>query len=166
MTMQSQSFISKTHAALATTPIIKLLTTTDAVILERIAMGAGSTRWYYCPDKSRFEAIVAQLSPGSVTSFYFDRRIQSALYSLDVKLGVERIVAETGEGIVGILSEDGLHIAAEIVNDAHEIEEALSTATCASRVFYGSFPARDNDGIRAVTVVLPDVDGVVRPHPH
>jgi hypothetical protein len=32
--------------------------------------------------------------------------------------------------------------------------------------FFGQFPARDNDGDSAITVILPDTDGVVRDHPH
>jgi hypothetical protein len=33
-------------------------------------------------------------------------------------------------------------------------------------VFYGATPDRENDGTHAVTVTLPDADGIVRPHPH
>jgi hypothetical protein len=31
---------------------------------------------------------------------------------------------------------------------------------------FGAFPGRDDDGERALTLPLPDADGVVRPHPH
>jgi hypothetical protein len=34
------------------------------------------------------------------------------------------------------------------------------------QLYFGPFPARDNDGQSAITLVLPDKDGVVRQHPH
>ena len=164
--MRAHHFTSVAHAALATTPIVDLLATTDAVVLERIAMGGGATRWYYCPDGTRLEGIEAQLRPGSVVSFYFDDRIQSGLYTSEIKSNVGKIIAETGEAIIGVLGEDGLHIDVEVITGSDEITEFASAVTSSSRVFYGVFPARDNDGVRAVTVTIPDRDGVVRPHPH
>ena len=99
-------------------------------------------------------------------SFYFDDRIQSGLYSAEIKLNAETIIAETGEVIIGVLDEDGLHIDVEIITGPNELTEFASTTSFTSHVFYGVFPARDNDGVRAVTVTLPDTDGIVRAHPH
>jgi len=35
-----------------------------------------------------------------------------------------------------------------------------------AHIFYGPFPSPDDDGVNAITIVLPDVDGFVRPHPY
>jgi len=164
--MKAGSFKSIVHATLATTAIRDLLATKEAVILERIARGGGATRWYYCLDKNHLDSVEAQLSPGSVVSFYFDDRIRHGLYSTEAKSNLERIIAETGEGVIGVLREDRLHIAVEIIGGLNELAEFASGLGSKARVFYGTFPARDNDGVRAVTVVLPDTDGIVRLHPH
>jgi hypothetical protein len=166
MNTQSHSFSSVVRATLLTTPINDLLAQKSAIILERIAMGGGATRWYYYSDNIRLEAIEAQLRPGSIVSFYFDDRFQSGFYSLEIKLDAERIIAEIGEVVVGVLAKDGLHIAVEMVTGPNELAEFASNTNSSSRVFYGAFPAQDNDGARAVTVTLPDIDGVVRRHPH
>lgn len=164
--MQTNPFKPIVHAALALTPIIDRLAATSAVILERIARGGGATKWYYCVDRNHLQSVETQLSPGSAVSFYFDDRMRSDFYSTELKSRVETIIAETGEAVVGVLCEDGMHINVEIIAGLHELAEFVSTLGPTSRVFYGAFPARDNDGIRAVTVVLPDADGVVRAHPH
>jgi hypothetical protein len=52
------------------------------------------------------------------------------------------------------------------VTGCNDLDDFVSTLTAVSLVFFGPFPASDNDGIRAVTVALPDADGVVRSHPH
>jgi hypothetical protein len=148
------------------TPIIDLLGATAAVVLERIAKGGGATKWYYCPGKAHLEAIEAQVSPRSVVSFYFDDRIRGDNCSPEVMSAVERIIARTGEAVVGALGEDGLHIDVEILTGPNELAAFASKISPASRVFYGVFPARDNDGVQAVTVVLLDADGIVRPNPH
>ena len=47
-----------------------------------------------------------------------------------------------------------------------DLAEFMSTVAPTSQVLFGAFPNRDNDGTRALTVTLPDLDGVVRSHPH
>jgi hypothetical protein len=164
--MESEIFVTKTKAAVAATPIYNLLSTTHAVVLERIAMTAGNTRWYYCSNQARIESVVDQLSPGSVVSFYFDQRIECTFYSPVVKSRVERIMLETGEAIIGLLRQDDLHIDVEVITGHDELISFESRIVSNSRVFFGVFPARDNDGIRAVTITLPDIDGIIRAHPH
>jgi hypothetical protein len=162
----AQSFSSEVYTALMGTPIFGLLSKSDAVVLERIAFGAGCTNWYYCQGQSQLRDIAEQLSPGSVVSFYFDRRVECSFYSPSLESVVERIIAETREAIVGFLRADGFHIDIEVITGKDELNALTSGAAPTSRMFYGVFPARENDGIRAVTVTLPDKDGVVRSHPH
>lgn len=60
---------------------------------------------------------------------------------------------------------DGLEIAVEIVAGPNELSE-VSSGFAGEQVFFGAFPRRDNDGHRALTLTLPDADGLVREHPH
>jgi hypothetical protein len=76
MLRTSDSFTSIAHSTLAMTPVGKLLETSGAVVLERIARGGGATNWYSCSGQSQLEMIEARLLPGSVVSFYFDERIR------------------------------------------------------------------------------------------
>jgi hypothetical protein len=79
---------------------------------------------------------------------------------------VEEIVSRTGECIVGVLAENGFDIDASVVNAAWELRELLQATPTSARLFFGVFPAHDHDGVNAVTVTLPDSDGIVRGHPH
>jgi hypothetical protein len=151
---------------LYSTPIPVCLGKHDAVVLERIARGGGATRWYYCNSNASLNGIAANLRPGSVVSFYFDQRIADDFLSTDVKDRAEGILNETGEVIIGMLSDDMIHLNMEIVTGIDELSEYFNGIAPASRLFYGVFPARDNDGISAITVTLPDSDGIVRGHPH
>jgi hypothetical protein len=54
----------------------RLLAQHSAVVLERIARGGGSTRWFFVQRPDQLEALAAALSPGSSVSFYFDDRIK------------------------------------------------------------------------------------------
>ena len=155
MIRHDADFVLTVHAALAETPIVDRLGTTGAVILERVAKGGGATRWYYCPDKSQLGAVEERLSPGSAVSFYFDGRIKSAIYSPEVKSKIEGIIIDESEAVLGRLRDDGLQIEVQLVSNIDEIDDFASTINPTSRVFYGAFPGRDSDGVRAITVVLP-----------
>jgi hypothetical protein len=164
--MQTETFKSALHTALAATPVADLLASRPGVVLERIARGGGVTKWYYCPSKLSLGAVEARFSPSSVVSFYFDDRIRNDAYSPGVQIAVKAVIAQNGEAVVGALAEDDTRIDAEIITGPNELAEFLSVVKRGSRVFYGPFPAKDNDGVRAVTLVLPDADGTVRAHPH
>lgn len=158
--------MSIVREALSLTRVPSLLSTTKAVVLERIRYGGGATKWYYCCNKDQLETIQAELSPGSAVSFYFDNRIRDKIYSTELVPELEEIIKKTGDVVVGLLSEDGLHIDVEYVDNPQELAEIISSFDDRTRVFYGAFPARDNDGVHAVSLILPDEDGIVRPHPH
>ena len=57
MTMQTETFKSALHSALAATPVADLLALMPALILERVARGGGATKWHYCPSKSSLGAV-------------------------------------------------------------------------------------------------------------
>jgi hypothetical protein len=154
------------HECLGVTPVYELLTSHDAVILERLAYGGGSTNWYYCRSHAQIHEIEGRLSPGSVVSFYFDGRIQSCEFSVLPHGSIRRMMEEHREMVVGVLGDDGIELKAAILDSREDLEEFESTLSPGCQAFYGVFPGRDNDGIQAVTVTLPDSDGVARGHPH
>ena len=165
--MKTRAFAEIIHRMLTDHPsILALLSRGGTVVLERPRYGGGTTLWYYCQSPSQLADIERALSPGSVVSFYFDDRIRHASYSPELRSTLEGIIISTGDVVLGHLQEDGLHLEVEFVDNPLELEESLASLGIGARLFYGPFPARDDDGVHAVTVVLPDEDGIVRQHPH
>jgi hypothetical protein len=68
--------------------------------------------------------------------------------------------------VVGQVGIDGVELEVDFVGGPDELVEYAATLGSASRVYVGPFPGRDNDGRHAITVVLPDADGVTRAHPY
>jgi hypothetical protein len=79
---------------------------------------------------------------------------------------LQRHIDKYGDAVLGLPSGDDVVIRAVIVVTAADLAEELEGVEAGTLVFYGPFPAADNDGVDAVTVTLPDLDGVVRDHPH
>lgn len=162
----SADFTEIVHGVLARRRVGDLLASNAAVVLERLARGGGATEWYYCRGTAELDALEKRLSAGSVVSFYFDERIRKLPKSPQLAADIERIIAETGDAVVGVLGEDGVKIDVEIVVSRDDLADFMSRLPSSSQVFYGAFPGRDDDGMPAVTVTLPDRDGVTRSHPH
>ena len=70
------------------------------------------------------------------------------------------------DAVVGELSADGMTLQVDFIANQSELEDFTRALAPGTRIFYGAFPGRDNDGVNAVTIDLPDTDGVVRQHPH
>lgn len=136
-----------------------------AVVMERIARGGGATRWFFLQSNIAVDQLCGRLSPGSVVSFYFDGRLRRAKFNDEVAGHILDLVVQHGDAVVGSLSEDELEIVVEIVAGPNELSE-VSPELAGREVFFGATPGRDNDGLRAITLTLPDSDGVVREHPH
>ena len=156
-----------TELALGTlneTPVIRLLADRSAVVLERLARGGGATNWYYLKSIDQLADLAGRLRPGSFVSFYFDDRI------------TEGDPDTTKDVIVGIAKRDGDLIVAAFDGDLEmrtdfpagqsSLDDFLADLEPGDRFFYGAYPAADNDGIKAVSLFLPDADGVVREHPY
>ena len=154
------------QAALGNTAICEHLKHRDAVVLERIAKGGGAVKWYHCNETS-LDAIGRELSPGAVVSFYFDGRMkQNSLLRKEVVDEIEVIIKKCRVAVVGVVADDGIHIDADDIVSTEDLAEFMSSVSPSSRLFYGVVPGRDNDGVNAITVTLPDEDGIVRHHPH
>jgi hypothetical protein len=153
-------------STISDTAIGRLLESGPAVVAERIARGGGNTLWYVCESPSQLPAVVGRLSPGSAVHFLFGERFVHRVYSPEVRDGILRIVKEDREAVVGQLDVDGLTLDTEYIANAVELDEYVENFGSASRVFYCRYPGWESNGLDAVTVVLPDADGVLRKHPH
>jgi len=151
---------------LARTPVRQLLASRPAVVLERIARGAGRTCWYLCADACALDEVAGRLWPGSSVSFYFDGRIRDGVLSPELLAEIQRLTAKDIDIVFGVLAPDGIDIDVDYPSTPGEVADDAAHLTAGARAFFGLFPARDNDGVDAVTLNLPDADGVVRPHPH
>jgi hypothetical protein len=127
-----------------------------AVVLERIARGAGATRWYSLRDPEQLQSLAERLSPGSSLNFYFDDRIRPREYGSEVAGEILRIAERDRDAVVGTLRADGIELDVEFIAGPRELEEYAESLTPGAPVFYGRFLARDNDDEFAVTLDLPD----------
>jgi hypothetical protein len=148
------------------TAVPRLLRDHSAVALERLARGGGATRWFFIEGLEQLPALADRVSPGSSLSFYFDDRIALSPFGSEVAEEILRIAAEEGDAVVGRLSPGELEIAVDFVSGPSDLEGISRSFGAGERIFYGRFPARDSDSVRAVTLDLPDSDGVIRSHPH
>lgn len=153
-------------AAIAATPVRELVAAREAVVLERIARGAGATNWYYCRSAEQLDVVIERLRPGSVVSFYFDGRVGKISDIASLARRVEDVVASSRECVVAALAVGESRLSVDFVNGLQDLSEFLEDHSSSSVFFAGEFPGRDNDGYNAVTFTVPDEDGVVRGHPH
>lgn len=135
-------------------------------MLERVARGGGATNWFYCRNAEQLQIIADRLLPGSVVSFYFDGRVERFSDHGSVKRRAEELIASTGESVMAALTEDDSTLVVDFVNGPVGLAEFLQDNSSSSLFFAGVVPGRDNDGYDAVTITIPDEDGVVRMHPH
>jgi len=64
--------------------------------------------------------------------------------------------------IVGQLATDDLHINVDYPSTPEYLTDVTQTLGTHSWIYFGPFPGRDNDGTKAVTLTLPDLDGITR----
>ena len=147
-------------------PSRRLLVDRPAVVLERLARSAGATRWYYAVTRGDLEQVCERLFPGSAVSFYFDDRIELRPWDDETEILVLDLITATGDAVVGRWDRGDIEIAVDSVAGANELGDFADGLVPPTAVFVGAFPTRDNAGADAVTIMLPDHDGVTRAHPH
>jgi hypothetical protein len=138
----------------------------EILVYERIARGGGATRWFVATDAGQLRDVAGRLRPGSCVSFYRDGRIRRAPYSDEVEIELIEYIVRDRDALLGWRLPGTPELHMEVVSAPMELSEFEVEAIAQGEVFYGASPGRDNDGVNAVTVLLPDADGVVRPHPH
>lgn len=164
--MSDRPFHEIVRDTLAGTSLSNLLAKHSAVVLERIAYGAGATNWFYVATPEALSIVERELRPGSSVSFYFDDRI-SEKNSVDELIETAvAMAARDGDSPLCILQEDGIHFEMTIICGRREVEEVLQESAEGARIFTGAYPGPDHDGTPSISVILPDADGVVRPHPY
>jgi hypothetical protein len=162
---------SSLYAALAleaieSTAVPRLLRQRHAVVLERLAYGGGASRWFYVTGLNQLATLAETLAPGSALSFYFDDRIMQGPFDDDIAEQVIQFAADDGDAVLGRLRPEGLEILVDFVTNRPDLADLAKEFGPEEHVFYGRVPGRDNDSVNAVTLDLPDRDGVVRAHPH
>jgi hypothetical protein len=137
-----------------------------AVVLERLARGGGSTHWYYCTSDDDLPRIAKLVHHGSVVSFFFDDRLRVVSSKRGVLADLLELLQSQKEVIAGILRSGGHQFDVDYLTGKEEITAYLDDAPANATLMYGAFPGRDNDGHQAITITVPDLDGVTRNHPH
>jgi hypothetical protein len=161
---QPSGYAYLTRAAIDATPIPQRCREASAVVLERIARGGGETRWYLITTPADLSEVIELLRPGSAVSFYFDGRIAES----DPTSAKDEILAIAARDINAVVAAygDEPELRVDFVSGAADLADFVAELCPDERFLFGPFPGRDNDGFAAVTLDLPDPDGVVRPHPH
>ena len=153
-------------AALDATPARRRVEEAEqAIVLERLARGGGATRWYVLRNAGDLDALALKVSPGSRVSLYFDGRFLVGGFGDDERRAVTEIIDRDGEAVLGAVGASNIEAEVEFPSSVSEAEE-FAQAHAQETLVVGAFPAAEDDGIAAVTVDLPDADGVVRSQPH
>jgi hypothetical protein len=147
------------------TAIPRLLGAGPAIVLERLHREDRAVSWYRCDGASALDEIADRLRPGALVSFYFDGRVRHVRGGSSVASEVEGVLARHGEAVVGTLAADGIEITASTVASVEALTAWIAGAS-GDDVFYGAVPGRDDDGVTAITLALPDSDGAILPLPY
>lgn len=111
-----------------------------AVVLERIARGAGATRWFGLGDETDLKQLAGRLSPGSSVSFYFDGRLASGVYDSSVGRTLLAIAAQDGDAVIGRLGDDQFEINVDFVASPAELKEYASELPSGAESSTGGSP--------------------------
>jgi hypothetical protein len=103
-------------------------------------------------------------TPGSLVTFCFEGFSES------------RVDDNPAEAILGIAAMDhdavilartrSLELRVEYVSNGSELHDFLADLAPEDCIIFGRFPDAGNYSLGAVTMTLPDDDGVTRPHPY
>lgn len=143
----------------------RLAETQRAVALERTARGGGATHWYLLRAAADLDALALRVRPGSRVSLYFDTRFLVGEFDDRARQSVVEIMARDGDAVMAAVPAAEIDAEVDFPSSAEEADEFAQGRRQAT-IIVGAFPAADDDQMNAITVTLPDADGVVRPHPH
>jgi hypothetical protein len=160
-----KAFAPLSRAALSAAGVFERAET-PAIVLERIAYGAGSTIWYCVRGTQLWTALTNRLRPRSLVSFYFDERIAKTVYDTSARTALETWWTRDGDAVLLTLVPNDIELDYWTIGGDTDLDdlEADGDLKPGDEIYIGPYPARDNDGTNAITVVLPDEDGVVRRH--
>ena len=135
-----------------------------AVVLERVARGGGHTRWFFCPTFRDVELTIPRLRAGSRVGFFFDDRIRREPFSDAVENDIWDMLSDKGKVIFGVERPGDTELDI-VVLDRNDFSSHVSVVRPGDIVFFGIFPAIDEDGASAISFTPPDPDGVISPQP-
>jgi hypothetical protein len=138
---------------------------TRIIVLERIARGAGSTRWYLANTRQDISRVFGMLLPGSRVTFYFGGPLRVEPVSETLIGAMFEALGEDNELVIATPgSMEPLALDAVLVFGSSELSEYLIWPRPTADVVWGRFPGTEEPD--AVTVELVDADGTLRAHPH
>ena len=155
-------FVSQVADALVRAGVVARLQDRGAIVMERLVGNA--TRWYHCADAAALDGIVERLSPGSQVSFFFDRRLLRSRVSGRTQVEMGELIAKHGEIALGSQAEGEVEIDMWRVTSQADARDFVSPLQPTTWIVFGAIPRQDDDGKGAITVALPDADGVTRDH--
>lgn len=137
----------------------------DMIVLERIASGAGATNWYNVHGADTLSALTRRLWPGSSVSFFFDNRIAKTVYDASARAALEAWWTRDYDAVLLTLIPDDFELDYWGVAGHQDLVEREGDGDLkdGDPIHIGPYPASDND-TGAITIYLPDKDGIVRPH--
>lgn len=131
--------------------------------LERVARGAGSTRWWVLREATDFDAVYVAVRPGSrVHVGPFGAGVHLVSFNESAAAQVREFSRSHDDWFLGTAMEDDREFQ-PVWLSREELEAALDEVPPGRLLLYGTFP--DTDDAAVVTFTRPDADGVVRPQP-
>lgn len=156
-----------TARALRSANVATRLAEHSAVVLERIARAAGQTRWFYLERPEQLPLLARELGPGSSVLFMFDDRFQRMVNEPEaVAERAVPIIESSGGAVIGRLDPGTIELVVDFPSSHDEVLETANDWPASSHLFLGAFPRPDDSDDALVHVLVPDVDGIVRRHPH
>jgi len=132
------------------------------VVLERLARGGGTSRWYFPRNEAGLERVLEQLRGGSCVSFYFDDQLSVELDLEESRRRMFDEVAPLREIFLGYPKDDEEGLDVELVTGSSELSEVLNRHPEGELVTWGHWPNLELASPDVVTIFLVDEDGVLR----
>jgi hypothetical protein len=136
------------------------------VVLERLARGGGTIRWYFPRSQGELERVFEELRGGSCVSFYFDEQLHVERDDEEARQRMFDEVSPAREIVVGYPLEDEIDLEVELPTGPSELGEILMHHSEGDLVVWGPWPSREGSSGGTITIDLVDADGVLRAHPH
>ena len=157
----SEEWRRQIFALLIDRGVAERLVSTPAIAVERFAAGGGATAWYRLERPQDLENLVAHLRPGSDVRFAFGDAFSQGPFDARMAELVDQIGSEDINAVI-LARGDSFVLEHDFPSTAAEAAEFVDGLESAREVWVGRFPGGDRD----VQVDLPDLDRVLRPHPH
>lgn len=139
------------------------------LLLERWARGAGQRSWFVLTSASDVEAARDVVRPGSSLTAYFGPDLPvHGIWSEELVRVTEALIDALGpnQELVALVDRGARPmLEAEYLANRAELESWTPEAM-GDTVWIGKYPDWPPDGEDVTTRVVPDADGLVRPHPY